>query len=223
MVNKKDQSQNREILEHYVKAGEIIAEMFSPYLEVIVHDLQVPEHSIIAIFNSHITGRKIGDGTSDIGYKKLADGLPDKIVNYINRSPTGTDMKSSSLTIRNKNNEIIGSMAFNFDLSSFANIKEFFETFTKTIVLDDLPNREQFFMLSVKDEIQQALIKYITFHDLQGKGLTRKDKLSVVAFMKKEGHINKKGAISILSELLAISRPTLYKYIKELSSQEGER
>ena len=216
MVNEKNQSQNREILEHYVKAGEIIAEMFSPYLEVIIHDLQVPEHSIIAIFNNHITGRKIGDGTSDIGYKKLADELPDKIVNYINQSPTGADMKSSSLTIRNKNNEIIGSMAFNFDLSSFANIKEFFETFTKTIVLDDFPNQEQFFLWSIKDEIQQALIKYITSHDLQGKVLTRKDKLSVVAFMKKEGHINKKGAITILSELLAITRPTLYKYIKEL-------
>ena len=216
MVNKKNQSQNREILEHYVKAGEIIAEMFSPYLEVIIHDLQVPEHSIIAIFNNHITGRKIGDGTSDIGYKKLADELPDKIVNYINQSPTGADMKSSSLTIRNKNNEIIGSMGFNFDLSSFANIKEFFETFTKTIVLDDLPNQEQFFLWTVRDEIQQALIKYITSHDLQGKVLTRKDKLSVVAFMKKDGHINKKGAITILSELLAITRPTLYKYIKEL-------
>jgi len=216
MVNKKNQSQNREILEHYVKAGEIIAEMFSPYLEVIIHDLQVPKHSIIAIFNNHITGRKIGDGTSDIGYKKLADELPDKIVNYINQSPTGADMKSSSLTIRNKNNEIIGSMGFNFDLSSFANIKEFFETFTKTIVLDDLPNQEQFFLWTVRDEIQQALIKYITSHDLQGKVLTRKDKLSVVAFMKKEGHINKKGAITILSELLAITRPTLYKYIKEL-------
>ena len=216
MVNKKNQSQNREILEHYVKAGEIIAEMFSPYLEVIIHDLQVPKHSIIAIFNNHITGRKIGDGTSDIGYKKLADELPDKIVNYINQSPTGADMKSSSLTIRNNNNEIIGSMGFNFDLSSFANIKEFFETFTKTIVLDDLPNQEQFFLWTVRDEIQQALIKYITSHDLQGKVLTRKDKLSVVAFMKKEGHINKKGAITILSELLAITRPTLYKYIKEL-------
>ena len=216
MVNKKNQSQNREILEHYVKAGEIIAEMFSPYLEVIIHDLQVPKHSIIAIFNNHITGRKIGDGTSDIGYKKLADELPDKIVNYINQSPTGADMKSSSLTIRNKNNEIIGSMDFNFDLSSFANIKEFFETFTKTIVLDDLPNQEQFFLWTVRDEIQQALIKYITSHDLQGKVLTKKDKLSVVAFMKKDGHINKKGAITILSELLAITRPTLYKYIKEL-------
>ena len=216
MVNKKYQSQDREILEHYVKAGEIIAEMFAPYMEVIIHDLQDPEHSIIAIFNNHVTGRKIGDGTSDLGYKKLADELPDKIVNYNNQSPSGADLKSSSLTIRNRNDEIIGSMGFNFDLSSFSNIKEFFEIFTKTVVLDTLPNSEQFFMWSVRDEIQQALNKYITSHDLQGKALTRKDKLNVVAFMKKEGHINKKGAITILSELLAITRPTLYKYIKEV-------
>ena len=216
MVNKINHSQNREILEHYVKAGEIIAEMFAPYLEVVIHDLQAPDHSIIAIFNNHVTGRKIGDGTSDIGYKKLADKLPDKIVNYNNQSPSGADLKSSSLTIRNRNDEIIGSMGLNYDLSSFANIKEFFEMFTKTIVLDDLPDREQFFMWSVKDEIQQALNKYIAYNDLQSKVLTRKDKLNVVAFMKKEGHINKKGAISILSKLLAITRPTLYKYIKEV-------
>ena len=216
MVNKINHSQNREILEHYVKAGEIIAEMFAPYLEVVIHDLQAPDHSIIAIFNNHVTGRKIGDGTSDIGYKKLSDKLPDKIVNYNNQSPSGADLKSSSLTIRNRNDEIIGSMGLNYDLSSFANIKEFFEMFTKTIVLDDLPDREQFFMWSVKDEIQQALNKYIAYNDLQSKVLTRKDKLNVVVFMKKEGHINKKGAISILSELLAITRPTLYKYIKEV-------
>ncbi len=185
MVNKINQSQNREILEYYVKAGEIIAEMFAPYLEVVIHDLQAPKHSIIAIFNNHVTGRKIGDGTSDIGYKKLADKLPDKIVNYNNQSPSGADLKSSSLTIRNRKDEIIGSMGFNFDLSSFANIKEFFEIFTKTIVLDDLPDREQFFMWSVKDEIQQALNKYITSYDIHGKALNRKDKLNVVSFMKK--------------------------------------
>jgi len=215
MGKKIQHSQNHEILEHYIKAGEIIAEMFAPNLEVIIHDLQAPEHSIIAIFNNHVTGRKIGDGTSDIGYKKLADELPDKIVNYNNQSPSGADLKSSSLTIRNSDDEIIGSMGFNFDLSSFVNIKEFLEIFTKTVVLDKLPNREQFFMWSVKDEIQQALAKYITIHDLQGKALTRKDKLNVIAFMKKEDHIKKKGAISILSELLAVTRPTLYKYIKE--------
>ena len=216
MVNKINQSQNREILKHYIKVGEVIAEMFAPNLEVIIHDLQTPEHSIIAIFNNHITGRKIGDGTSDIGYKKLEDELPDKIVNYNNQSPSGSDLKSSSLTIRNRGGEIIGSMGLNFDLSSFVNIKEFLEMFTETFALDILPKQEEFFMWSVKDEIQQALNKYIASHDLQGKVLNRKDKLNVVAYMKKEGHINKKGAISILSEMLAITRPTLYKYIKEV-------
>ena len=193
-----------------------MAEMFAPNLEVIIHDLQTPEHSIIAIFNNHITGRKIGDGTSDIGYKKLEDELPDKIVNYNNQSPSGSDLKSSSLTIRNRDDEIIGSMGLNFDLSSFVNIKEFLEMFTETFTLDNLPKREEFFMWSVKDEIQQALNKYIASHHLQGKVLNRKDKLNVVFYMKKEGHINKKGAISILSEMLAITRPTLYKYIKEV-------
>ena len=216
MVNKIHHSQNRYILEHYVKVGEIIAEMFAPDLEVIIHDIQTPKHSIIAIFNNHVTGRKIGDGTSDIGYKKLADKLPDKIVNYNNKSPSGTDLKSSSLTIRNRKDEIIGSMGLNYDLSSFVNVKEFFEMFTKTVVLDDLPKREEFFMWSVKDEIQQALNKYIASHDLQGKVLNRKDKLNVVAYMKKDCQIKKKGAISILSEMLAITRPTLYKYIKEV-------
>jgi len=216
VVNKINHSKNREILEHYIKSGEVIAEMFAPYLEVIIHDLQTPEHSIIAIFNNHITGRKIGDGTSDIGYKKLADELPDKIVNYNNQSPSGAELKSSSLTIRNRDDEIIGSMGFNFDLSSFVNVKEFFEIFTKTFTLDNLPKQEEFFRWTVKDEIQQALNKYIASHDLQGKVLNRKDKLNVVAYMKKDGQIKKKGAISILSEMLAITRPTLYKYIKEV-------
>ena len=163
---------NQDILVHYIKVGEIIAEMFSPDLEVIVHDLTNPNQSIIAIFNSHITGRKIGDGTSDIGYKKLSNELPDKIVNYSNKSPSGVDLKSSSLTIRNDDNEIIGSMGFNFDLSTFVNIKEFIDLFSKSVEMEELPKTEQFFMWSIKTEIQQALNKYFTMNQLQGKVLT---------------------------------------------------
>jgi len=211
-------SSNHQIFEHYIRVGEIIAEKFSPYLEVIIHDLKDPEHSIIAIFNNHITGRKIGDGTSDIGYKKLANKLPDKIVNYENTSPSGAKLKSSTLTIRNGHGKIIGSMAFNFDLTPFENVQEFFNTITKTSKskLDDFPKQEQFFVWSGRDDLEQALNKYIIANGLQGKALTRKDKLNVVVLMKKEGHIKKKGAISILSELLAVTRPTLYKYIKEV-------
>jgi len=207
---------NQDILTHYIKVGEIVAEMFSPYLEVIVHDLTNPNNSIIAIFNSHITGRKIGDGTSDIGYKKLSNELPDKIVNYSNKSPSGVELKSSSLTIRNDDNKIIGSMGFNFDLSHFVNIREFIDLFSKSVEMKELPKKEEFFMWNVKTEIQQALNKYLMMNKLQSKILTREDKLKVISYMKNKGYISKKGAKTIISELLAISRPTLYKYLKEI-------
>jgi predicted transcriptional regulator YheO len=207
---------NQDILTHYIKVGEVVAEMFSPYLEVIVHDLTNPNQSIIAIFNSHITGRKIGDGTSDIGYKKLSNELPDKIVNYSNKSPSGVELKSSSLTIRNDNNKIIGSMGFNFDLSHFVNIREFIDLFSKSVEMEELPKKEEFFMWSIKTEIQQALNKYLMMNKLQSKVLTRDDKLKVISYMKNKGYISKKGAKTIISELLAISRPTLYKYLKEI-------
>ena len=207
---------NQDILTHYIKVGEIVAEMFSPYLEVIVHDLTNPNNSIIAIFNSHITGRKIGDGTSDIGYKKLSNELPDKIVNYSNKSPSGVELKSSSLTIRNDDNKIIGSMGFNFDLSHFVNIREFIDLFSKSVEMEELPKKEEFFMWSIKTEIQQALNKYLMMNKLQSKVLTRDDKLKVISYMKNKGYISKKGAKTIISELLAISRPTLYKYLKEI-------
>ena len=207
---------NQDILIHYIKVGEIVAEMFSPYLEVIVHDLTNPNQSIIAIFNSHITGRKIGDGTSDIGYKKLSNELPDKIVNYSNKSPAGVELKSSSLTIRNDDNKIIGSMGFNFDLSHFVNMREFIDLFSKSVEMEELPKKEEFFMWSIKTEIQQALNKYLMINKLQSKVLTRDDKLKVISYMKNKGYISKKGAKTIISELLAISRPTLYKYLKEI-------
>ncbi len=207
---------NQDILTHYIKVGEIVAEMFSPYLEVIVHNLTNPNQSIIAIFNSHITGRKIGDGTSDIGYKKLSNELPDKIVNYSNKSPSGVELKSSSLTIRNDDNKIIGSMGFNFDLSHFVNMREFIDLFSKSVEMEELPKKEEFFMWSIKTEIQQALNKYLMINKLQSKVLARDDKLKVISYMKNKGYISKKGAKTIISELLAISRPTLYKYLKEI-------
>ena len=107
-------------------------------------------------------------------------------------------------------------MGFNFDLSTFVNIKEFIDLFSKSVEMEELPKKEQFFMWTIKTEIQQALNKYFTMNQLQGRVLKREDKLKVISYMKDKGYFIKKGAKTIVSELLAISRPTLYKYLKEI-------
>lgn len=210
---------DKEIFSHYIKMGELLAEMFKPHLEVIVHDLRYPEHSIIAIFNNHITGRKVGEGTSDFGYKKVKGEVPDQVVNYKNESPDGKPLKSSSLTIRNANNEIIGSLGLNYDISVFEQFSDVLSLFTGTKNNPAMDDSEVFFYGSTKEDIQIAINHFRVSHGLTNRTFSRKDKYNVIKFLIKGGQLNKRGAVAIISEALSITRPTVYKYIKEIKAK----
>ena len=63
------ESKRLELLRQ-VAAG--IAAQFGSGCEVVVHDLsRHPDHSIVAIFNGHVTGRKVGDGASHVVLEQL--------------------------------------------------------------------------------------------------------------------------------------------------------
>lgn len=48
-----------------------IAKALGPNCEVVLHDLYDVEHSLVAIENNHITGRKIGDPSTNLGLEVL--------------------------------------------------------------------------------------------------------------------------------------------------------
>ncbi len=200
-MTKKPVNTDREILAHYEKIGELLAEMFEPHLEVAVHDLRYPEHSIIAIFNGHITGRNIGEGTSDLGYEKVSGKVPDKVVNYKNESPDGKPLKSSSLTIRNNKGNIIGSLGLNYNENTITH------------------GKEAFFYGNTKEDIHIAINHYKISNGLTNKVLSRKDKQDVIRFLINGGHLNKRGAVAIIGEALSVTRPTVYKYINEIKTK----
>ncbi len=218
-MTKKPVNTDREILSHYEKIGELLAEMFEPHLEVAVHDLRYPEHSIIAIFNGHITGRNIGEGTSDLGYEKVSGKVPDKVVNYKNESPDGKPLKSSSLTIRNNKGDIIGSLGLNYDISVFDQFSNVLSIFTNTNENTITHGKEAFFYGNTKEDIQIAINHYKISNGLTNKVLSRKDKHDVIRFLIRGGHLNKRGAVAIIGEALSVTRPTVYKYINEIKTK----
>ena len=218
-MTKKPVNTDREILSHYEKIGELLAEMFEPHLEVAVHDLRYPEHSIIAIFNGHITGRNIGEGTSDLGYEKVSGKVPDKVVNYKNESPDGKPLKSSSLTIRNNKGDIIGSLGLNYDISVFDQFSNVLSIFTNTEENTIIHGKEAFFYGNTKEDIQIAINHYKISNGLTNKVLSRKDKHDVIRFLINGGHLNKRGAVAIIGEALSVTRPTVYKYINEIKTK----
>ena len=52
----------RHLLETLTTVGAEIAAQFGSSCEGVIHDLKLhPDHSIVAIFNGHVSGRKVGD------------------------------------------------------------------------------------------------------------------------------------------------------------------
>ena len=64
---------NRKTVEAYIPMVKFIAAVCGPRCEVALHDLDDVDHSIVAIENGHITGRKVGDGLVDFALGSVFD------------------------------------------------------------------------------------------------------------------------------------------------------
>lgn len=108
-------------LDFYKRLAHAIALQFGDGCEVVVHDLQSadPDHSIVAIENGHVTGRKLGDGPSHVVLEALHAGphkLEDRL-SYLTKTATGKILKSSTVFIRDDGGRVIGIFAINFDIT----------------------------------------------------------------------------------------------------------
>lgn len=216
---KKYAKEDQQIFEHYCSVAEMLGEMFSPFLEVIVHDLKNPDHSIIKILNGHITGREVGDSTSDLGYKRTNGDVPDQIFNYRNKSSKGVSLKSSSLAFRNTKGELIGSLCLNLNLSGFENISLLMDQILSTTKNIYLNKGEDFQPNLVETEIEEVINKFITESALNPLKLTKADKVHIIQHIYVAGHFNKKASVTIVANKLNLSNPTVYKYLKEAKIQ----
>ena len=99
-----------------------IAATFGSSCEVVIHDVGAkhPEHSIVAIENGHVTGRKVGDGASHVVLEQVrqADAQPSDHLSYLTRTPDGKILKSSTMYIRGRSGKVTAILGINYDISS---------------------------------------------------------------------------------------------------------
>tara|TARA_B100001989_G_C24519817_1_gene455231 strand:+ start:428 stop:1075 length:648 start_codon:yes stop_codon:yes gene_type:complete len=207
---------NKDIFQRYIDLADVIGRMFAPFVEVIVHNLQTPENSIIAIYNGHITGRKIGDGASDLGLKRLNNQVPDKIINYPNQAPNGDKLKSSTLAIRNHQGQIIGSFGINMKIDYFAQVAHCLESLIATQSADYLPQKEDYCATNVTQKIESEINNYRLTHAIGSATLARSQRDKLIEYLYEKNMFELKHAMTIIATLLKISRPTLYKRYNQL-------
>ena len=97
-----------------------LALQFGSNCEVVVHSLADCDidHSIVAIENGHVTGRKLGDGPSHVVLEALqqGDAVSDHL-GYLTRTKDGKILKSSTIYLRGADGHLQYILAINFDIT----------------------------------------------------------------------------------------------------------
>ena len=221
MVDKK----MNPILKNFIPVVKALARTFGNNCEVILHDIQDLEHSIVLIENGYITGRQVGAPMTDLGLYFLTSDLfkdTDYVANYQTESKDGKKLKSTSIFIRDSHRKIVGFLCINFNIEVMVNIAREIEEFCD--IQNDLNSagnnnkekREESFSGSIDELMERLFSKAQQRIGKEVNKMHKEDKIEMVRYLQKHGIFLVKDAIDRLAEKLNVSRFTIYNYLAEI-------
>ena len=205
-----------EAFEFLDRTARGIAEMFGSSCETLVHDMTIPTHPILSIYNGHVSGRTVGS-TMDIlgaGWTLDEEALVTDQVNMFASTPNGQQIKSSTFHLIGEDYNL--ALGINFDYTSLV--------FANRILVD---------LMSAQSDLQSALWQGGDSRQLEevfeeclnavGKpvtALTKADRIKVVALLAQKDAFSFKKAVPFVAKHLQVSRYTVYKYLSELAQED---
>lgn len=198
----------------------LISYQFGSNCEVVLHDLTKDyAHTIVEIRNGHVTNRKVGDCGSNLGLEVLRGNLRDgDRFNYVTTTPDGKILKSSSIYIRDEEDNVIGSLCVNYDITETVRLEGFLRQFNQYELHQDevFPNDVNKLLDYLVSQAQQFI----------GKAPGDMNKSERIRFLD---FLDGKGAFLItrsgekVCELLGVSKFTFYNDLEKARAQHCGR
>ncbi len=210
------ESKRLELLRQ-VAAG--IAAQFGSGCEVVVHDLsRHPDHSIVAIFNGHVTGRKVGDGASHVVLEQLRsqDQTTKDHLCYLTKTPDGKISKSSTIYIRNSRGKVAASLAINYDISRLMMV----ENAIADLISTPQPAEPEK-IVNVNDLLEELIQQSVALVGKPVVLMNKEDKIRAIQFLSQNGAFLVTKSGDKIAKYFGISKYTLYSYI-DTKQQEGK-
>lgn len=192
-----------------------IAAQFGGNCEVVVHEIseRSTSHSVVAIENGHVSGRKVGDGPSGVVLEQLGkDGVcPTDHLSYLTKTPDGKLMKSTSIYIRNDEGKVSAILGINFDISALVMANQVIGALTSAT------NAEQEAPARITNNVNDLLDDLIEQSDrLVGKPvamMNKEDKVRAIRFLNDHGALLITKSGDRIANHFGISKYTLYSYL----------
>jgi predicted transcriptional regulator YheO len=192
-----------------------LGQTFGQHCEIVVHDFEAPEHSIIAIANGGLTGRKIGDTLDALGLQLLKNRRASDIINYTAKTKDGRELRSSSIFLRDETDQIFGALCINLDISGLLKFQEWLQE-TLGGERPSVNERFEHTVDGVLDSMFQSAI-YSIGKDIAD--LKREDKVAVVANLESKGAFLIRYSVERIAELLGMTKYTIYNYLDEIRAK----
>ncbi len=205
-----------EAFEFLDRTARGIAQMFGSSCETLVHDMGVPTHPILSIYNGHVSGREVGSTMDIMGIGLALDeqAATTDQVNLAAVTPDGRQTKSSTFHMIGEDYNL--ALGINFDYTSLV--------FANRVLAD---------LMSAQSDLRSALWQGGDSRQLAdlfdrcvatlGKpvdALNKSDRMRVISLLDKNNAFSYRKSVPYVSKRLGVSRYTVYKYLGELAGEE---
>ncbi len=210
-------AERKNLLDLCSRLADGLAEAIGKSCEAVVHDFEDPEHSIVAIANAHITGRKVGDTVDVLGLQLLRNPPPGDLLNYRTETKSGRVLRSSSIFLRKDSGEIFGAICINYDISELIKLQQWLQN-SVLPVTGDVHEEFEHDVDSILDHLIRDAVRS-TGKEIAD--LTREDKIAVITYLENKGAFLIRYSADRVAELLGISKYTIYNYLEEVKARHA--
>ena len=213
-MNAKEQA-----LDFLIRTAQALAQTFGNSCETLVHDMSMPGHPLVAIFNAHVSGRTIGS-TADIFGGDLGAGNPhdyicQDAINTLAVTNTGRYVKSTTIHYRGEGYHY--ALGVNFDytglLPAAATLREL--TQTSADLDEHISNQRQLQL----DDVFEECVRTIGVPVARMK---KQERMQMVSLLMSKKAFDLQKSVTYVADRLGISRYTVYKYIHEVEMAAAE-
>ncbi|MGF1691524.1 helix-turn-helix transcriptional regulator [Photobacterium kagoshimensis] len=211
------------ILRSYEAVVDGLAALIGPFCEIVLHSLADINTSAIKIANGENTGRKVGSPITDLALRMLRDieGSERNFSRaYFTRAKGGSLMKSITIAIRNGDNVIIGLLCINVNLDApFAQILQSFMPTDEAKQAASTVN----FASDVDELVDQTVERTIEEINADKNVSNNAKNRQIVMELFDKGIFDIKDAINRVADRLNISKHTVYLYIRQRKTEDGDK
>jgi len=198
-----------------------IAATFGSNCEVVVHDVtgHGNDSTIVAIENGHVTGRKVGDGASQVALEQalMADAQPPDRLCYLTKTPDGKILKSSTMFMRGKHGKVTAILGINYDISALLMVEGAVHELTAVPAgVSGEPQK----IVNVNDLLDELIEQSVALVGKPVALMNKDDKMKAIGFLSQSGAFLVTKSGDKIAKYFGISKYTLYSYIEK---QEGKK